>query len=54
MPSINSIGHLIIGVVAAGCVTALAALHDVSGSSALEVLIAIAGLTTTAAASSKP
>ena len=41
---LNSIGHLIIGVVSIAGVTTLAALHDLTGTSAVEVIIASAGV----------
>lgn len=50
--NIQAIGHLIIGGLAIAGVVVLAALHDVSGTSAIEVIIAAAGIATTASAAS--
>jgi hypothetical protein len=52
MPTLNSVGHLVIGALAIAGVVVLAALHDVSGTSAIEVILAAAGLATTASAAS--
>lgn len=44
MNSLTAIGHIIIGVAAMAGVTVLASLHDVTGSSAISIIIAIAGV----------
>ena len=45
MSSLNSIGHLVIGVAAIAAATVLGVLHDVTGGTAIDVVIAIAGVT---------
>ena len=44
MNTLTSIGHLIVGTVAIAAVTVLAVLHDVTGGTAIEVIIAVAGV----------
>ena len=44
MNTLTSIGHLIIGVAAIAATTVLAVLHDVSGPTAIEVIVAVAGV----------
>lgn len=44
MTNLTAVGHIIIGVAAMAGVTVLAALHDVTGSSAISIIIAIAGV----------
>jgi hypothetical protein len=53
---LNSIGHLIIGVVSIAGVTTLAALGDVTGTTAVSVIVAVAGVSLGigAAANSNP
>ena len=41
---LTQIGHLIIGVAAIAATTVLACLHDVTGTSAIEVIVAVAGV----------
>jgi hypothetical protein len=41
---LSSVGHLIIGVAAIAATTVLACLHDVTGGTALEVIVAVAGV----------
>jgi hypothetical protein len=41
---LTSIGHLIIGVAAIAATTVLACLHDVTGTAAIEVIVAVAGV----------
>ena len=41
---LNSIGHLVIGVSAIAATTVLAVMHDVTGTSAIEVIVAVAGV----------
>lgn len=44
MNALTSVGHLIIGAVSIAAVTVLAVLHDVTGTTAIEVIVAIAGV----------
>ena len=41
---LTSMGHLILGVVGIGCATTLAALHDISGTTAVDLIVAIVGV----------
>ena len=45
MQFLKNSGHLIVGLAAMACATTLAALHDVTGSTAIEVIVAVAGVT---------
>lgn len=44
MNALTQVGHLIIGSVAIAAVTTLAVLHDVTGGTAIEVIVAVAGV----------
>lgn len=42
---VKEAGHLIIGVLSIASVTVLAAMHDITGATATEVIVAVAGVT---------
>jgi hypothetical protein len=42
--TLTSIGHIIIGTVAIAATTTLAILHDVTGTTAIELIVAVAGV----------
>ena len=44
MNALTQVGHLIIGSVAIAATTTLAVLHDVTGGTAIEVIVAVAGV----------
>lgn len=44
MNALTSVGHLIVGVTAIAATTVLAVLHDITGTSAVELIVAIAGV----------
>lgn len=44
MTKLTSMGHLVIGVVAIAATTTLAVLHDINGTSAIELIVAITGV----------
>ena len=44
MNTLTQTGHLIIGALAIGATTTLAVLHDITGTSAVELIVAIAGV----------
>lgn len=44
MTKLTSMGHLILGVVGIGATTVLAVLHDITGTTAVELIVAIVGV----------
>lgn len=44
MTKLTSMGHLILGVTGIAAATTLAVLHDITGSTAVELIVAIVGV----------
>ncbi len=44
MTKLTSMGHLIIGAVAIAAATTLAVLHDITGATAVDLIVAITGV----------